>query len=63
MAPSIPSWKYFIFGGSVGSFEERGNRSVSKVVNDAFYLDVDYMEWKNVNLAFEENTKTVLLPK
>jgi len=22
MAFSIPSWKYFIFGGSVGSFEE-----------------------------------------
>lgn len=24
---SIPSWKYFIFGGSKGSFEEGGKRT------------------------------------
>jgi len=63
MAPSIPSWKYFIFGGSVGSFEERGNRTISKTVNDTFYLDVDYMEWKSISLSFDEGTKKVLLPK
>lgn len=40
MAPSIPSWKYFIFGGSVGSFEEGGNRTVSKVVDESFYFDL-----------------------
>ena len=36
---------------------------MSKTVNDTFYLDVDYMEWKSVSLSFEEGTKTVLLPK
>jgi dynein heavy chain len=29
IAPSIPTWKYFIFGGSCGSFEEGGNRTSS----------------------------------
>jgi len=41
MAPSIPSWKYFVFGGSVGSFEEGGNRTGSRFVDDIYYLDVD----------------------
>ena len=63
MAQSIPSWKYFIFGGSVGSFEEGGNRTISRYVNDVFYLDVDFMDWKNVNLVPEENTKTIVSPK
>lgn len=26
---SIPSWKYFVFGGSIGSFEEGGKRTDS----------------------------------
>lgn len=63
MAPSIPSWKYFVFGGSVGQFEEGGNRTISRSVNDSFYLDVDNTEWKNVNLVAEENSKTVVAPK
>lgn len=41
LAPSIPSWKYFIFGGSIGSFEEGGNRTTSRYVEDTFYLDID----------------------
>ncbi|KRW98533.1 P-loop containing nucleoside triphosphate hydrolase [Pseudocohnilembus persalinus] len=50
MAPSIPSWKYFIFGGSVGSFQEGGNRTTSKFVNDVHYLDINSLEWKEVEL-------------
>jgi dynein heavy chain len=50
MAPSIPSWKYFIFGGSIGSFEDGGNRTTSRFVDDTWYLDVDYMQWKKVIL-------------
>lgn len=50
MAPSIPSWKYFIFGGSIGSFEEGGNRTTSKYVDDAQYFDVDKLDWKSVDL-------------
>ncbi len=48
MAPAIPSWKYFIFGGSVGSFEEGGNRTGSRFVDDAYVLDVDSKKWQLV---------------
>ena len=37
---SNSSWKYFIFGGSIGNFEEGGNRTVSKMSDDVFYLDI-----------------------
>lgn len=54
MAPSIPSWKYFVFGGSVGSFDEGGNRTVSRFVKDTFYFDVNSTDWKSVNLVPDE---------
>jgi dynein heavy chain, axonemal len=57
MAPSIPSWKYFIFGGSVGSFEEGGNRTLSKVIDDTFYFDLLPQEWKTLPFEPEENGK------
>jgi dynein heavy chain len=41
MVPSIPSFKYFIFGGSVGNFEEGGNRTGSKLVDETYVLDVE----------------------
>ena len=63
MAPSIPSWKYFVFGGSVGSFEEGGNRTTSKFVDDVFYLDIDTMEWRTVNLEPEDESKKIVRPK
>lgn len=63
LAQSIPSYKYFIFGGSVGSFEENGNRTSSKMVDDVFYLDIDSLEWRNVNLEPEDDTKKILKPK
>lgn len=44
MAFSIPSWKFFIFGGSVGSFEEGGHRTTSRFVNDVQYLECDELE-------------------
>lgn len=50
LAPSIPSWKYFIFGGSCGNFFEGSNRTGSKYVNDCWYLDIDYMNWVPVKL-------------
>ena len=50
MVPSIPSWKYFIFGGSVGNFEDGGNRTSSKLVDDTYYLDVDIRKWIPVHL-------------
>lgn len=50
MAPSIPSWKYFIFGGSIGAFQEGGNRTTSRFVDEVFYLEVDNLEWHEVIL-------------
>jgi len=41
MAPSIPNWKFFVFGGSVGSFPENSNRTNSNFVNDTWVLDLD----------------------
>ena len=45
MVPSIPSWKYFIFGGSVGNFGDGENRTGSRIVDDSFVLDVDTKKW------------------
>lgn len=56
MAPSIPSWKYFIFGGTVGNFFEGSNRTSTKFVDDTWYLDVDKMNWVLVPLE-DKNTK------
>lgn len=55
MAPSIPSWKYFIFGGSVGNFFEGSNRTATRFVDDTWYLDVDKLTWNPVPL--EDKTK------
>lgn len=63
MAPSIPSWKYFIFGGSVGSFDEGSNRTISKFVKDSYYFDVNAMDWKIVNLVPDEGSKAITYPK
>lgn len=49
LAPSIPSWKYFIFGGGTGNFYEGNNRTVSKMVNEVYFLDIDPLEWNRVH--------------
>lgn len=54
MVPSIPSWKYFIFGGSIGNFEEGGNRTSSRLVDDTYVLDVDTRKWMNVSLEVND---------
>jgi dynein heavy chain len=59
MVPSIPSWKYFIFGGSVGTFEDGGNRTGSRIVDDAFVLDVDTKKWQSVQLEQIDNKKPI----
>lgn len=38
--PTIPKYKYFIFGGSTGNFEEGGNRTTSKMNDDSYFLDI-----------------------
>lgn len=63
MAPSIPSWKYFIFGGSVGSFEEGGNRTSSKYVEETYVLDVDDMKSSPIMLELTEGLTKSVKPK
>lgn len=62
MVPSIPSWKYFIFGGSIGTFEEGGNRTASRITDDSYVLDVDTKKWQPVQLEAPEG-KRPLKPK
>ena len=50
MVASIPSWKYFIFGGSTGNFEEGGNRTGSVMSDDCFVLDMNSHQWQNIVL-------------
>ncbi len=50
LAPSIPSWKYFIFGGSSGSFFEGSNRTGSKYMNETWYFDIDHNKWVPIKL-------------
>jgi len=38
--PAIPSWKFFVFGGSTGQFAEGENRTLSRLNDEIFYLDV-----------------------
>lgn len=54
MAQSIPSWKYFVFGGSVGSFEEGGNRTNYHFVDDSFVFDMDTLSWSSINLEGDD---------
>jgi len=56
--PNIAKWKYFVFGGSTGNFEEGGNRTTSKMTDDSYYLDIPdikNMTWHQIKLADENN--------
>jgi len=49
--PAIPSWKFFVFGGSTGQFSEGGNRTLSRLSDEIFYLDlpdIKEMKWNNI---------------
>jgi dynein heavy chain len=49
--PAIPSWKFFVFGGSTGQFAEGENRTLSRFSDDIFYLDVPDikdMKWNTI---------------
>jgi len=63
MVPCIPSWKYFIFGGSVGQFEEGGNRTGSRIVDDSFFLDVEMRKWLPVQLEHGAKGEKPIRPK
>lgn len=49
---SIPPWKYFIFGGSTGSFDEGGERTTSRFSDDCYVIDIegvkDSINWTKV---------------
>ena len=45
MVEAIPSWKYFVFGGSQGDFPENGPRNFGTFANESAFLDVATMKW------------------
>ena len=55
MVFAIPSWKYFIFGGSVGTFDEGTPRTLGKLTDDLHVLDIETMKWSVVALDAEDN--------
>lgn len=62
IVPAIPSWKYFIFGGSVGNFEEGGNRTLSRINDDSYVLDLNLkniksLKWEPVSLENPEKPR------
>ena len=57
MVPAIPKWKFFTFGGSTGNFEDGGNRTVSKMSEETYYLDIDnekQMTWHTIKVEGEK---------
>ncbi len=36
-----PSWKYFIFGGSIGAFDESSNRNLGRFTDDIIVYDIE----------------------
>ena len=51
MVKAIPSWKFFVFGGSVGSFVEGHARNLGRFSDDLFFFDVDHKKWQPVPLV------------
>lgn len=51
MTKAIPSWKMFVFGGSVGTFVEGHARNLGKFSDDLHFYDVNSKKWTNVPLA------------
>ena len=43
---AIPSNKFFIFGGSIGDFDEGSQRNLGKLTNDIFVLDINTMSFE-----------------
>jgi dynein heavy chain len=59
IVPAIPSWKFFMFGGSTGNFpeDEKRNRTLSKMSNDCFVLDMKSLKWQTLELEDEKQEK------
>ncbi|OMJ82808.1 hypothetical protein SteCoe_16405 [Stentor coeruleus] len=43
---AIPSNKFFVFGGSIGEFDEGSQRNLGKLTNDIFVLDINSMSFE-----------------
>jgi hypothetical protein len=40
-----PAWKYFVFGGSVGVFEDGTDRTLGSFTNSLHVFDVEGDNW------------------
>ena len=55
MVKAIPSWKFFVFGGSVGSFVEGHARNLGKFSDDLYFFDIQNKKWATIPLADPQN--------
>ena len=55
---AIPSNKFFVFGGSIGDFDEGSQRNLGQLTNDIFVLDINSMSFEvdSVKVAEELNS-------
>lgn len=62
-----PAWKYFVFGGSVGIFEDGTDRTLGNFTNSLHVFDVDSDNWsgKKIQVEIEEGSESdkPVLPK
>lgn len=63
MVEAIPSWKYFIFGGSSAMFMEGGERGFGDFQNIARYLDMEDLSWHTIVTHDNDDENGPLLPK
>ena len=65
---AIPSNKFFVFGGSVGEFDEGSSRNLGKITNDIFVLDINSMNFEVDSVKITEELAAIseeekILPK
>lgn len=56
---AIPSNKFFIFGGSVGDFDEGSQRNTGKLTNDVFVLDISTMKFDKDSIKIQEELMSI----
>ena len=59
MVEAIPSWKYFVFGGSQGEFPENGPRNFGAYSSESAFLDVSSMKFQPITTEDAESPQRV----
>lgn len=56
---AIPSNKFFIFGGSVGEFDEGAQRNLGKLTSDIIVLDINSMTFETDSVKIREELNSI----